>query len=228
MRFKTKGFTLIELLVVIAIIAILAAILLPVFAAAREKARTASCISNLRQIGLASQMYIQDHDETFFFSDWDWPFTGITDIWEGLEPYMKNTQVLRCPNDSDPAANVKFTQRRYPLYVSRVRVPSSYYFYYPFYHNFDCNFNPGPARPVKLTAVSFAAQKALFLCLTPDQRGWEGFAHNPNAMPIAYADGHAKLTPLSQITTPVPPFGYYGMFPLDWTKCGAGGKDLKD
>jgi len=70
-RCKTRhcGFTLIELLVVIAIIAILAAILFPVFAQAREKARQASCISNLNQIGLGSMMYSQDYDETFF-SGW--------------------------------------------------------------------------------------------------------------------------------------------------------------
>src|SRR5918997_594162 len=63
---KTGGFTLIELLVVIAIIAILAAILFPVFAQAREKARQTSCLSNLKQIGTASMMYVQDYDEAMF------------------------------------------------------------------------------------------------------------------------------------------------------------------
>ena len=64
-RCSRYGFTLIELLVVIAIIAILAAILFPVFAQAREKARQASCLSNCKQLGLASNMYVQDYDETF-------------------------------------------------------------------------------------------------------------------------------------------------------------------
>src|SRR5471032_187855 len=64
-RAKFKGFTLIELLVVIAIIAILAAILFPVFARARENARRASCQSNLKQIGLGFQQYSQDYDERF-------------------------------------------------------------------------------------------------------------------------------------------------------------------
>jgi len=63
---KRQAFTLIELLVVIAIIAILAAILFPVFAQAREKARQATCLSNMKQMGLATRMYLQDYDETWF------------------------------------------------------------------------------------------------------------------------------------------------------------------
>src|SRR5579872_660762 len=65
LKMKTKGFTLIELLVVIAIIAVLAAILFPVFAAAREMARQTTCASNLKQIGTAVTMYRQDYDEAF-------------------------------------------------------------------------------------------------------------------------------------------------------------------
>jgi len=99
-----RGFTLIELLVVIAIIAILAAILFPVFARAREKARQASCSSNQKQLGLAFMMYAQDYDE---MNPYLWMlinYPNTTDAyywWEVTQPYIKNTQIFRCPSGSN-------------------------------------------------------------------------------------------------------------------------------
>ncbi|MBM3476097.1 MAG: DUF1559 domain-containing protein [Armatimonadetes bacterium] len=90
-----QGFTLIELLVVIAIIAILAAILFPVFARAREKARQASCQSNQKQIGLAVMMYVQDYDESYRHN---WPQPSWNSYIRDHAPYIKNTQIWLCPS----------------------------------------------------------------------------------------------------------------------------------
>jgi prepilin-type N-terminal cleavage/methylation domain-containing protein/prepilin-type processing-associated H-X9-DG protein len=106
------GFTLIELLVVIAIIAILAAILFPVFAQAREKARQTSCLSNIKQQGLAVHMYAQDYDETL--PPWWVSNTpnnaqpaGYDDIhywYVGLLPYVKSREIFRCPSAGGASA----------------------------------------------------------------------------------------------------------------------------
>ena len=93
-----RGFTLIELLVVIAIIAILAAILFPVFARAREKARQASCASNLKQLALAGLMYAQDYDEVMPLMPTAWPNpTNEYLVCDLLNPYIKNIQLWVCP-----------------------------------------------------------------------------------------------------------------------------------
>ncbi|MCW3062549.1 MAG: prepilin-type N-terminal cleavage/methylation domain [Capsulimonas sp.] len=101
---KFRGFTLIELLVVIAIIAILAAILFPVFAKAREKARQISCASNMRQITLGAIQYTQDNDE---ITPGGWSNIGGTAVhWnQFLQPYIKSTQVFKCPDDSATATS---------------------------------------------------------------------------------------------------------------------------
>ena len=124
-----RAFTLIELLVVIAIIAILAAILFPVFAQAREKARQTACLNNTKQIGLGHMMYAQDYDESL-----PWPFWGqgatapsTWDNWCGdgatwrqrILPYTKNTQIFVCPSYSkkvsnDPADCINSTQHKVP------------------------------------------------------------------------------------------------------------------
>ena len=97
-----RGFTLIELLVVIAIIAILAAILFPVFAKAREKARQTSCLANVKQLSLGLLMYAQDYDERFPYHWIHYSDTiGNGYFWQDvIQPYLKNAQILQCPSAS--------------------------------------------------------------------------------------------------------------------------------
>jgi prepilin-type N-terminal cleavage/methylation domain-containing protein/prepilin-type processing-associated H-X9-DG protein len=108
MRSRNRAFTLIELLVVIAIIAILAAILFPVFAQAREKARATACLSNLKQVGLALMMYTQDYDETNppyndGVANFNAPavVAAIPNFLGVLTPYTKNKGIYYCPSVPD-------------------------------------------------------------------------------------------------------------------------------
>jgi len=131
---KATGFTLIELLVVIAIIAILAAILFPVFARAREKARSASCLSNCKQMGLAAMMYSQDYDEMVAPGRiWDYSGTWRHEYWPTLlQAYANNTQIFLCPSGNKQAGY----QVCAPGKVLRWADPSTW-----FWVNYGANFD---------------------------------------------------------------------------------------
>lgn len=118
-KLTLRGFTLIELLVVIAIIAVLASILFPVFSAAREKARSTACLSNVKQLGSATLMYLQDFDERIFFrASTASPSVSRSGAiipnnaallpvywWNALTPYTKSKALFTCPSDAGPAAS---------------------------------------------------------------------------------------------------------------------------
>src|SRR5262249_573890 len=119
---RSRGFTLIELLVVIGVVAILAAILLPVFDQVRERARAMTCASNLRQLGVGLTMYAQDHDETFPVANADygsapsqpvppggwWNRVGLWFWPQVVYPYFRSVQVFTCPSGASAYAGSPF------------------------------------------------------------------------------------------------------------------------
>lgn len=136
---QVSGFTLIELLVVIAIISILAAILFPVFARARENARRASCTSNLKQIGIGCMMYAQDYDERLPDFGWSGPcqnpttkagsdayFSGVYAWPIAIQPYTKSYQVLVCPSDEGRGGFAKQNSACFENQMLQANIPGAY------------------------------------------------------------------------------------------------------
>jgi prepilin-type N-terminal cleavage/methylation domain-containing protein/prepilin-type processing-associated H-X9-DG protein len=219
-----RGFTLIELLVVIAIIAILAAILFPVFARAREKARQTSCTSNLKQIGLAQMMYAQDYDERLA------PYEVAhgsshrrASCWyDTIYPYVNNEEVYVCPSDeyiwrghsSAPYTRGEFASG---TGVFRQYMRASYSVIRQFSGSDRVSPTPFPSSGRKMAQFTRPAETILIFesgtgyvgnkagvgfnedntIRTMDERGFVGamrYRHNLQ-MNVVYADGHVKSIP---------------------------------
>ena len=219
MRARAKGFTLIELLVVIAIIAILAAILFPVFARARENARRASCTSNMKQIGLGVMQYTQDYDEKYPLPPFRTPGSdGRNTMWgQTVQPYIKSTQLFSCPSNTQG-------QRLYSNQTTSLpQVACGYAVNIRFYGD----WGPVPPVPMAMAQINATSQKIMFGERTTDYdnggMAWddwgnggnfgnwagEGFAGHLGTMVCMFADGHAKaLRP----TATMSPFNMWGGF----------------
>ncbi len=204
-----RGFTLIELLVVIAIIAILAAILFPVFARAREKARQTSCLSNLKQLGLAWLMYAQDYDERVCATHM--PPVGApdrTDMWvyvansdptraigSRLMPYCKNEQMFVCP--SEPGSHWSYGMNYYFAAYARATLGSSG----PSGYGYGGAALAAIGRPAEILVLTDARSDCYYIGnASYPGYGWRspGYVcggarprHN-DGVNCTFADGHAK------------------------------------
>jgi prepilin-type N-terminal cleavage/methylation domain-containing protein len=224
---KKRGFTLIELLVVIAIIAILAAILFPVFSRAREQARKAACISNAKQIGLALMMYCQDWDETYPMDRWGkgrpcWaPQETPYMTWRlMIQPYLKNWQIWTCPSQPSGDYESQGEEMNDCCYGSvvptAIPVPPGVNFHYNYNGSSFCGA-PKKMADLKAPANLIIIQEPHIACA--DAGTWcrdcfrkESCWHADGKVFI-FADGHVKWLKPQQTTSPI------NMWNQDWGPC---------
>lgn len=212
------AFTLIELLVVIAIIAILAAILMPVFAQAREKARQTSCLSNLKQTGTATLMYLQDYDETFPLSIYltqenNAPCTFT--FYNAIVPYQKNADVMKCPSNPQALDMLQSWQNHgLPAPCQAGGSPLRYLSYVYNFSIFEegtgnALFGAGASPATTLAEIEFPVETAMVYdgaLLTAGSGGCNLFdspidARHSTMLNANWVDGHAKVVKARLVRT---------------------------
>lgn len=201
-----RGFTLIELLVVIAIIAILAAILFPVFAKAREKARQASCLSNMKQLSLGISMYVQDYDEKYMYNSFGpgisyttpngQVLTGSYMLWMfEVYPYVKNVQLFNCPSVGQTFVGNYTTNMRYGWNAANLDGASQASIIYPS----ECIALAESTLNSSGTGNPYRLYPNLTTWAFDDINGGVVDARHNDGLNCAFCDGHAKWVKYSAI-----------------------------
>jgi len=215
MHARRHGFTLIELLVVIAIIAILAAILFPVFARAREKARQTACLSNMKQIALAADMYCTDYDECYPMSIYT-PSTVVITFYHALQPYMKNTQLLQCPSEKDRILMTEL-QGILPIPLAPGLDAVGYNGNYAVFEDGPANALTGADHAVISQAeIPFPSETFIMgdgeIELSPNIFNSPVVIPHNEGLNAAFCDGHAKFVKAVQTTTTYYDLGMHQLY----------------